>query len=244
MRAKINSTKIGKGIRQNWFSIVILALLIFIFLNKDLSFSFNIASPDKVQPKEVPPKKAPKTKEFLADQETVKPEEKSTLNIMSFGFGKDVDNRAKRLALLESTPVAVIRAYIKRFSHVAENEQKKYGIPASVILANAIYLSGAGKSAESATLNNHFAISCEGWNGASGEVDGICFRKYESAWAGFRNYSMVMSEGRFAELLSYGDRDFKAWANGLDRLNYVSDGDYAKSLKDVIQQYALYEFDD
>jgi len=53
-----------------------------------------------------------------------------------------------------------VKAYIRQFKDVAKAEQEKFGIPASVKMAQALIESDAGKSALSTKNKNHFGMKC------------------------------------------------------------------------------------
>ncbi len=68
---------------------------------------------------------------------------------------------------------AGVDAFLTRFGHVAQAEQEKFGIPASVTLATALLYSRAGTAAGTRTHNNYFALGCTAdWNGTTGRVGG------------------------------------------------------------------------
>ena len=50
-------------------------------------------------------------------------------------------------------------SYVKRFAKVAQGEMHKYGIPASITLAQGLLESNAGKSPLANKYNNHFGIN-------------------------------------------------------------------------------------
>src|SRR5687768_17167321 len=50
----------------------------------------------------------------------------------------------------------VIKSYVNQYKDVAMNNMKTYGIPASIILAQGILESGAGKGDLALSANNHF----------------------------------------------------------------------------------------
>jgi len=50
--------------------------------------------------------------------------------------------------------------YIARYAHVAQEEQQKYGIPASITLAQGLLETDAGRSKMAQRDNNHFGIKC------------------------------------------------------------------------------------
>ena len=56
--------------------------------------------------------------------------------------------------------------YIKTYSDFAVQQMKKYKIPASIILSQALLESGAGASTLALKSNNHFGIKChQEWRG-------------------------------------------------------------------------------
>ncbi len=143
-------------------------------------------------------------------------------------------------------------AYIDRFQHVAVAEMNKYGIPASITLAQALIESGFGKSALATKINNHFGIKC---NRYQRKQKGKCFIfeddtkydrfvKFESAWASFRAHSLVLQYDRYKPLYKLNEKDYEGWALGLQSAGYASDKNYAKKIVRIIELYDLYEFDE
>lgn len=61
---------------------------------------------------------------------------------------------------------ADISAYISQYKQVALEQEKKYGIPAPITLAQGILESGAGKSMLTRNANNHLGVNAFGrWVG-------------------------------------------------------------------------------
>ena len=133
------------------------------------------------------------------------------------------------------------REYIKRFSKVAVAEMDKYGIPASIKLAQAILESNRGKSKLAKEGNAHFAIKCSEGYQCGSHKEGK-FRYYDTAWLSWRDHSKFLQKERYKDLYTYG-RDYKKWAHGLKRAGYAEDKDYASKLIRVIEFYELNKFD-
>ena len=75
--------------------------------------------------------------------------------------------------------------YIITYAPLAIEQQKLYGIPASIKMAQGIMESGYGNSELPRMSNNHFGIQCKsGWTGESVTCDddekGEGFRKYKT----------------------------------------------------------------
>ena len=143
-----------------------------------------------------------------------------------------------------------IKAYIRRFKDVAIAEKEKFGIPASVKMAQAIVESGAGKSKLALKNNNHFGIKCFSRKCKKGHCSNFMddshkdfFRIYGSAWESFRAHSKMIVSGRYKKLLRHGD-DYRAWAKGLKELGYATSKHYEQTLVEMIEKYHLDTLDD
>ncbi len=147
-------------------------------------------------------------------------------------------------ASLAQTP----EAYIQNYSSIAQDQMRKYGVPASITLAQGILESGSGKSKLAAEANNHFGIKChDTWNGATMHLDddapNECFRKYKSVDQSFEDHSVFLKKPRYEELFVLEITDYKGWAQGLKKCGYATSSTYAKNLIDLIEKYELTQFD-
>ena len=141
------------------------------------------------------------------------------------------------------------RAYIERFSKIARIEMDKYGVPASISLAQGLIESRAGTSKLTRNNNNHFGIKCFQRNCRKGHCTNHTddshkdfFRNYPNAWESWRAHSIMISTGRYAKLKKYG-RDYKRWAYGLKSVGYATDRNYDDKLIGVIERYGLHRYD-
>jgi len=138
--------------------------------------------------------------------------------------------------------------YIKRYRRVAIREMKKYGIPASITLAQGLLESNAGESSLSRRSNNPFGIKCHGWKGRSvrytDDAPNECFRAYDKPEDSYRDHSVFLStHDRYASLFKLRMNDYKGWAYGLKRAGYATSPTYAQTLIFIIELYRLYEYD-
>jgi flagellum-specific peptidoglycan hydrolase FlgJ len=126
---------------------------------------------------------------------------------------------------------------------VAENEQLKYGVPASVILASGLLMSEAGNAELSREGNNFFALPCTAdWKGQEGYHDGKCFRYYENAWTSFRDNSLYLTTYLFPGKQLPAD-DYKSWVAALEQVKYGDEPNLAAQLAKIIDHYDLHELD-
>lgn len=156
----------------------------------------------------------------------------------------------------EAAPVAadeLLRAqsldYIERYKKIARGEMEKYGIPASISLAQGLIESRAGTSKLAVNNNNHFGMKCFAKNCGKGHCSNFTddshkdfFRKFKSPWESWRAHSQLLASGRYARLKRHG-RDYRAWANGLQSVGYATDRAYAKKLIGIIERYDLHQYD-
>lgn len=140
--------------------------------------------------------------------------------------------------------------YIKRYSGIAVKEMKKFGIPASITLAQGILESDNGNSTLARKANNHFGIKCHNdWKGRTFTHDddrpNECFRKYGNAEKSFYDHSFFLRKyNRYAFLFDLKITDYKSWAHGLKKAGYATNPKYAKLLIRIIEESKLYLYDD
>jgi hypothetical protein len=139
--------------------------------------------------------------------------------------------------------------YISKYSSAAVAEMDRYGIPASITLAQGILESGNGESRLAVEGKNHFGIKCHSnWNGKTIVEDddekGECFRKYSKVSESYRDHSLFLTErGRYSFLFEYQKTDYKKWAKGLKKAGYATNPKYPTLLIDLIERYDLSRFD-
>lgn len=208
---------ITAAFRKHWFKVLIVALVLYIYVRKDFSFQFRVSE-----------KKVAPAQQQLGTKYTQQEESKTALSVLDGAlqlFGKpETEKHATALdAVAEQTQLE----YVKRFGKVAIQEQKKYGIPASVTLGMALLQSAAGTSALSTAQNNHFGMV---------QPDGN-FRSYTSAWASFRDHSIWASQ-----LATDNPTDYKSWTIAIAKASGRGE-DYARTVINMIDENKLFRLD-
>ncbi len=140
-------------------------------------------------------------------------------------------------------------AYIEEFGAVAQREQREFGIPASISLAQGLIESRAGTSKLAKSNNNHFGMKCFSRHCRKGHCSNFTddthkdfFRKYPNAMDSWRDHSRMLSKGRYAKLKRHGT-NYREWAYGLKSIGYATDRTYAEKLIGVIEKFDLHKFD-
>ena len=140
--------------------------------------------------------------------------------------------------------------YIAKYSELAVRHMQRYGIPASITLAQGLLESDAGRSSLATECNNHFGIKCHSdWRGKTMLSDddrrNECFRCYNSAADSFEDHSLFLVNGsRYRNLFSLGSKDYEGWARGLKAAGYATSPDYADRLIGLIERYGLDRYDE
>ena len=146
--------------------------------------------------------------------------------------------------------------YIEFYKDLAINESHRSNIPVSIILAQGILESQAGKSNLAMNSRNHFGIKCKStWTGqkyyhedddydANGNLTKSCFRVYESVEDSYRDHSnFLIHRERYSSLFELKQDDYVGWAIGLQKCGYATNQSYALLLIDLIEKYGLNEYD-
>jgi hypothetical protein len=126
---------------------------------------------------------------------------------------------------------------------------RNYGIPASIILAQGILESGAGRGKLAVEANNHFGIKChKDWLGESVRHDDDsaqeCFRKYTQSSESYKDHALfLLGKKRYETLFTYEKDDYKSWAKGLRAAGYATDPNYPDKLISYIERYNLHQYD-
>ncbi len=142
----------------------------------------------------------------------------------------------------------VYQSYIDQYKDMAIEGMLKYGVPASITLAQGLLESGAGRGRLVLLGNNHFGIKCHGWTGRTITHDddekGECFRAYNSALESFEDHCKFLRDRpRYRSLFSLDRTDYRGWAYGLKKAGYATNPAYAQGLINLIELYKLYEYD-
>lgn len=160
-------------------------------------------------------------------------------------FGEAVTRSAK-----PSKKQKDCQAYIKRFKATAVSEMKKYGIPASITLAQGILESNGGVSRLANDNNNHFGLKCFSKSCGKGHCSNYhddghkdFFRKFDTAWESYRAHSLLLNGPRYRHLSKLKRTDYKSWAKGLQKAGYATNNRYAANLIQLIESLDLHKYD-
>lgn len=142
----------------------------------------------------------------------------------------------------------IVREYIANYKAIALAEQKKYGIPASITLAQGLLESDAGGSRLALKNNNHFGIKCFSKTCTKGHCVNYSddshkdfFRNFKSPGQSYREHSLLLQKERYKSLYKLKITDYENWAKGLQNAGYATDKKYAKKLIKIIEILELHK---
>lgn len=142
--------------------------------------------------------------------------------------------------------------YIEKYAAFAQEQMLKYGIPASVTLAQGILESASGGSELSRKGNNHFGIKATtGWLNAGGSYlvytddrPNEKFCRYASVGDSYEHHSLFLkNNSRYAKCFKLAADDYKGWTTELQRAGYATSKTYAASLQNIIERNGLQKYD-
>jgi len=233
-------------LNQNWFKLAFLGFCGFFALKKDLNLNINLGTGG--QP-------------IATANTTSRPMAKATSLSVSDNFLGSTTSKTtfttpiapakpKRKSIVMTPKVKKQLAYVKRFANVAQEEMRKFNIPASITLAQGLIETNAGESSLATKNNNHFGIKCFSKSCKKGHCANFSddshkdfFRKYASSWESFRAHSKLLTYKRYKHLTKLPMSDYKGWAVGLKKAGYATDKNYHNKLIRLIEDLHLDEYD-
>lgn len=234
-------------LKKTGLKLLLVMVIAIVILNKDFVFSINLTSPkqqapiqEQRMPTPAPSQPTEKKETKITDSKTQPLSEGNKSSIIVIGKA-----RKPSWKTLEKVDRKIRDAYVRRFAHVAVDEMKKYGVPASVTLAQAILHSSAGTNEPALMGHNHFNLECNSeWKGDKMDFStGKCYREYKSAWSSFRDHSQYITSGKFSHLKKLSQTDHKGWISELAKISYSSEKGYEQYLLKVIEKYNLTKYD-
>jgi len=230
-----NAQRLYTYFRKHWFHLLWIGLLLFVLLKKDLSFHLQLNSP--AQPESPQPVDQGPEESFT--EWSAPPENGQKLGLSS----APSEPGLVLLQSVEALDPGTVRSFLDRFADVAKAEEKKFGLPAAIILGHALLISKAGKSIIAEEANNYFALPCTSdWKGPRSSFDGSCLRAYPNAWTSFRDHSLYLTTGSRADLRKLKGKSIGKWIEALSERDFRQIPDYELQLQAAIRTFRLEDY--
>jgi flagellum-specific peptidoglycan hydrolase FlgJ len=269
IKIKLARRQIADAVRRYWFRVFLLGLAAFLVNRKDLSIDLHlnavqqtsaffgsgeeVAEEEPARPMNTsllsPGGGEAKSRREARDSDTGKTSAGAANGESGFDLGaKAPEDYEKERARQEKRKKQL--QYVKRYAKVAQNEMARYGIPASIKLAQGLLESDIGQSRLAKNNNNHFGIKCFSRSCAKGHCSNFSddhhkdfFRIYKNAWESYRAHSNLLQKDRYQPLFDLEKTDYKGWAYGLKKAGYATDRNYAEKLINLIEDLELHLYD-
>jgi len=158
-----------------------------------------------------------------------------------------------------TVPASGAAEFLSRVAEPARLGYQKYGVPASVTIAQSILESGWGRSQLTRRDHSYFGIKCFGNPGtialgcrsyATTECEGSrCynttaqFRAYRNATASFADHGYFLTvHDRYDRAFRYSNNPDQ-FVREIHKAGYATSPSYASDLIDLMKQYNLYRYD-
>ena len=137
--------------------------------------------------------------------------------------------------------------YIDQYAEYAMEQMRRYGIPASITLAQGLIESGNGQSRLARTANNHFGVKGT-FNGAyvlaNDDKPNEKFKKYDNVGQSYEDHSKVLMARRYQQYVgSLAHDDYKGWAAGIKKGGYATAPNYVSAIVSTIERNNLQKYD-
>lgn len=247
IKGKIDSFKVQTiaNIKKYWFNTFLLCIFIWIFLAKDISIQLNLKAPGNAASTMTPALNQP-----LPAKNAPAPVNTSLIQKKQEKQKKTIPKKVVKKKKWTAKQLRQLK-YVDRYAKVAQAEMTKYGIPASITLAQGLLESNIGTSTLAKKNNNHFGIKCFSRNCSKGHCSNFSddshkdfFRIYANSWESYRAHSLLLKNNkRYSSLFKLRRTDYKNWAKGLKKAGYATDKTYAEKLIRLIDELDLHKYD-
>lgn len=142
--------------------------------------------------------------------------------------------------------------YAEAYAEYAMEQMRRYGIPASVTLAQGIIESSNGQSQLACNENNHFGIKAtQSWIADGGKYGLYTddkpnekFCSYDGVGNSYEHHSQFLKNNqRYASCFKLSPDNYSGWARELEKAGYATAGKYASNLVGIIKKNDLHKYD-
>lgn len=141
--------------------------------------------------------------------------------------------------------------FISRYAAMAMDHQRRYGIPASVTLAQMALESDWGNSDLAVKGNNFFGIKATRKWIADGkpyslhddEKKNEKFCNYDAVEESMEHHSKLLMSDRYKACRKHSPTDYHGWLLAIKKANYATNPKYVQTCENIIKKHKLYRFD-
>jgi flagellum-specific peptidoglycan hydrolase FlgJ len=143
------------------------------------------------------------------------------------------------------------KEFLARYADAAMEQQRQYGIPASVTLAQMAFESDWGRSELARKGNNYFGIKCSQQWLAEGkpyschndDLPNEKFCNYATVEESIDHHSRLLMSDRYKRCHAYSSTDYHNWLVALKQAGYATAKNYVQLCEQLIKCHKLYLYD-
>lgn len=164
------------------------------------------------------------------------------------------DTKAKAIKALhiDESRIMTPDEFFKEYAYIAMRQQRKYGIPSSVILAQMAFESDWGNSTLAQAGYNFFGIKANSkwlsqglpYSVHDDDRPNEKFCNFRSPEESMEYHSRLLMSDRYHRCRKYGCKDFHNWLVSIKAAGYATDKDYVAKCERIILKHKLYLYDD
>lgn len=144
------------------------------------------------------------------------------------------------------------KEFFKQYADLAMRQQRKYGIPSSVILSQMAFESGWGSSSLAQAGYNFFGIKANTQWVSQGlpysvhddDSPNEKFCNFTSPEESVEYHSRLLMSNRYRQCWKYSPTDFHNWLLAIKAAGYATRKDYVEKCEQIILQHKLYLYDE
>ena len=135
------------------------------------------------------------------------------------------------------------KRFVKKFGPVAIAEMRHFGVPASILMAQALLESDAGDELMAIKTNNYFLKSPLN-TPSNSRKNAAGMHVFKNLWGSFSAQSLLLCNTvPFSNLVKSGEKDYRVWVRALVEAGYSDDPEYGKKTMALIRVLNLTELD-
>lgn len=166
-------------------------------------------------------------------------------------FVKETRLRCIKALKVDEKRISSPRDFIDTYKDIAMRQQRKYGIPSSVILSQMAFESGWGSSDLACKGLNFFGIKCsQSWlqrglpySLHDDDRPSEKFCNFSSVEEGVDYHTRLLMSDRYARCWRYGPTDYHNWLLAIKASGYATRRDYVAKCEKIIRQHKLFLYD-
>lgn len=251
-----------RKIKENWFNLLILALMLHLYFQKDITIRFQLQDRELFTTSSPAATMGPSAKKMsnvvpvgpsdLDESSNLSKEDErlaNTFSNLTFVLSPSYAKRKNVPDRIVARKIEYCLEYVRRYAGEAQQEMRDHGIPASITLAQGLLESNAGDSRLARESNNHFGIKCRskcrGCTCRNYTDDDIydMFRVFDKPLESYQEHTKLLTSKRYRHLVKLGRQNYVDWAHGLKKAGYATDKRYAEKLIQIIETLELDRYD-